>query len=139
MRLALFLARSLIGRILIGWIFAHMDFLLPLKRLRETETLLVFEHPQPSYPVHILLVPKKAIKSMADLKEEDDAFLQDVFRMSKVLVTEFGIGKSGYRLILNGGAFQEVPQLHFHLVGGEGKTEPGEGEIHLPLTPPNIS
>jgi len=95
-----------------------MSFILPIKRLHETETLLVFKHPKPSYPVHILIVPKKAIGNLADLNEEDNEFLLDVFRIAKSLVEELGINQTGYRLILNGGEFQEVPQLHFHLVSG---------------------
>jgi histidine triad (HIT) family protein len=110
-----------------------MDFLIPLKRLHETETLLALQHPQPSYPVHILLVPKKAIGSMTDLKQEDSRFLHDVFNVAGTLVEEFGIKSSGYRLILNGGTFQEVPQLHFHLVGGKDKSGSDETKIHPPL------
>jgi histidine triad (HIT) family protein len=130
------MARTYPGRIFLGWIFEHMDFLLPLKRLHETETLLAFRHPQPSYPVHILLVPKKAIGSMADLKEEDSIFLQEVFRVANVLVDETGIRQSGYRLILNGGTYQEVPQIHFHLVGGQDSIEADEADIRIPLNPP---
>jgi histidine triad (HIT) family protein len=107
-----------IGHLLIGWIFARMSFILPIKRLHETENLVVFNHPKPSYPVHILIVPKKAIGSLTDLDEEDNEFLLDVFRMAKSMVEELGISQTGYRLILNGGEFQEVPQLHFHLVSG---------------------
>jgi diadenosine tetraphosphate (Ap4A) HIT family hydrolase len=52
---------------LIGWIFAHMSFAIPVKRLRETETLMAFYHPKPAYPFHVLLVPKKAIASLRSL------------------------------------------------------------------------
>ena len=44
-----------------------MSFAIPLHKLRETPTLLAFYHPQPSYPVHILILPKRAIASLADL------------------------------------------------------------------------
>jgi len=118
MRFLRFFTQTKIGGLLVGWIFAHMSFILPIKRLHETETLLVFKHPKPSYPVHILIVPKKAIGNLADLNEEDNEFLLDVFRIAKSLVEELGINQTGYRLILNGGEFQEVPQLHFHLVSG---------------------
>jgi histidine triad (HIT) family protein len=118
MRFLRFFTHTKIGRLLIGWIFAHMSFILPIKRLHETETLLVFNHPEPSYPVHILLVPKKAIGSLVDLNEGDNEFLHDVFRTAKSLVEELEISQTGYRLILNGGEYQEVPQLHFHLVSG---------------------
>ena len=109
---------SLIARLLIGWIFAHISFALPVKRLRETETLIAFHHPKPSYPEHILLVPKKAIGNISDLTPADNAFLADVFRTVPELAAELGLNTSGYRLIVNAGAYQDVPQLHFHLVAG---------------------
>jgi diadenosine tetraphosphate (Ap4A) HIT family hydrolase len=34
------------------------------------------------------------------------------------LVVSFNLGKPGYRLIVNGGGYQDVPELHFHLVSG---------------------
>jgi len=112
-------ARSPLGRRIIGWIFAYMSFVVPVNRLRETETLLAFYHPKPSYPVHILLVPKKAIESLTDLNATDHVFLTEVFTTAQNLVTELGLARTGYRLILNGGEYQDVPQLHFHLVSGE--------------------
>ena len=112
------LARSAMGRFLIGWVFAQMSFAIPVNRLRETETLLAFYHPRPSYTVHVLLVPKKAIGSLVDLSPGDDAFLADVFRTTQELVKELNLAASGYRLVVNGGEFQDVPQLHFHLVSG---------------------
>jgi len=93
-----------------------MSFLLPVERLRETRTLVAFRHPSPSYPVHILLVPKKAISSLAGLSERDSGFLSDLFRTVNELVRELGLEKCGYRLVANGGAYQEIGQLHFHLI-----------------------
>lgn len=113
------IARSFIGRFIIGFIFTHMSFAIPVKRLRETDTLLAFRHPRPSHPVHILFVPKKAIKSLSDIQPEDETFLIEVFRISQELVTELGLTNSGYRLIVNGGKYQDVPQLHFHLVSDD--------------------
>ena len=116
---ALALARSWLGRRLIGRLFEATSFALPVRRLRETKTLLAFHHPQPAYPVHILIVPKKALGSLGDLGPADADFLQDLFTVVKSLVEELGMEKAGYRLIANGGKYQDVPQLHFHLVAGE--------------------
>lgn len=113
-------ARSKLGGLLIGWLFSHMSAYLPVDRLFETETLIAFYHPKPSYRVHVLLVPRKAIKDLKDLTAHDHDFLLDVFRTTQILVEELSLADSGYRLILNGGTYQEVPQLHFHLVAGEG-------------------
>ena len=113
------LAHSRISRSLIGWGFAHMTFALPVHRLRETPNLIAFDHPKPGYPVHILLVPKKAIPNLASLGSEDTGFMLDLFNTVRDLVKELKLEVQGYRLIANGGAYQEVPQLHFHLISGE--------------------
>ena len=98
----------------VGWIFEHMSFAIPVKRLRETETLLAFEHPKPSYQFHVLLVPKRAIASLKDFDSKDTAFLSDLYSTVQSLVEEFHL--SAYRLVVNGGEFQDFPQLHFHLI-----------------------
>ena len=103
-----------------GWflrqIFAHMSFLLPLQRLRETRTLLAFHHPQPSYPLHILIVPRRDYGSLMDVSPQDGEFQRDLFETVQSLVREFGLEATGYRLIANGGAYQDTPILHFHLI-----------------------
>lgn len=104
------------GRFLIGWMLAHMTFALPVKRLRETSNLLAFHHPAPVYPFHALIVPKKPVASLAKLEPDDTAFLTDLFATVQSLVQEFNLAEGGYRLIVNGGAYQDFPQLHFHLV-----------------------
>ena len=100
----------------LGWVFAHMSFAIPVRRLRETATLLAFPHPRPAYPLHILIVPKRAAASLLDLGPQDAAFLADLVSVAQDLVREYGLEQSGYRLIANGGANQDVAQLHFHLV-----------------------
>ena len=99
---------------LIGWIFAHMSFVIPVKRLRETETLLAFYHPKPAYPFHVLLVPKKSIASLKEFDSTDTTFLTDLYSTVQNLVDEFQL--PAYRLIVNGGEVQDFPQLHFHLI-----------------------
>ncbi len=101
---------------LIGWIFADMSFAIPIKRLRETETLMAFYHPKPSYPFHVLLVPKKAVASLKEFNPADTVFLGDLYATVQSLVSEFHL--PAYRLIVNGGDYQDFPQLHFHLISG---------------------
>jgi histidine triad (HIT) family protein len=98
---------------LIAWILTHMSFAIPAKRLRETEALLAFHHPKPSHPFHVLLVPKKDIRSLADLGPSDP-FLADLITSVRSIVTEYRL--SAYRLIVNGGEYQDFPHLHFHLI-----------------------
>lgn len=101
-------------RALIGWMFEHMSFAIPVQRLRETDTLIAFHHPKPAYPFHALLVPKKAVTSLMELDSSDAAFLTDLYSTMQSLVEEFKL--PAYRLIVNGGEFQDFPQLHFHLI-----------------------
>jgi histidine triad (HIT) family protein len=112
------LARSAAGRWLAGFVFGHMSFLLPVKRLRETERLVAFYHPRPAYPVHILIVPKKGIAELTALTTADGPFLLELVEAVRELVIELALDGPGYRLIANGGGYQDIPQLHFHLVSG---------------------
>jgi histidine triad (HIT) family protein len=112
------------GRLTLGQVFAHMSFAIPLRRLRETSTLLAFHRPQPAYPVHILLLPKRAIADVAALTPADADFMVDLFAAVSSLVAELGLEQGGYRLITNGGPNQAVPQLHFHLISEAPKLKP---------------
>jgi histidine triad (HIT) family protein len=112
-----------------GWfmafVLAHAAFLLPAKRLFATRTLLAFYHPQPSYPVHILLVPRRRVTALTAPGASEAEFLQDLFAAVRHLVQMLELEPAGYRLIANGGAYQEVAQLHFHLVS-DGPVGAGE-------------
>lgn len=111
------LSKSLL-RVLAGWVFAHMSFALPVRRLRETPNLIAFRHPKPAYAFHVLIVPKKAVASLAELDPADTAFLADLYATAQSLVDEFQL--PAYRLIVNGGEYQDFPQLHFHLISDLG-------------------
>ena len=111
---------------LIGWIFAHMSFAIPVKRLRETDTLMAFHHPTPSYPFHVLLVPKKAVRSLMDFDSNDSSFLADLYSTVQSLIEEFQL--PAWRLIVNGGEYQDFPQLHFHLISPSPLAPLPEGE-----------
>ena len=102
---------------MIGWGFGPLDFLLPVDRLRETPTLLAFRHPKPAHPFHVVIVPRREIASFADL-DPADPFLSDLVATAKSLVEEYRL--PAYRLIVNGGEYQEFPHLHFHLISDVG-------------------
>ena len=99
---------------LAGWTFTHMSSLIPVVRLRETPNLLAFRHPSPGYPFHVLIVPKREVESLAKLDPADTAFLTDLYSTVQSLVEEFHL--QAYRLIVNGGEYQDFPHLHFHLI-----------------------
>lgn len=104
---------------LVGFFFAHFSFAIPARRLRETATLVAFHHPQPSYPTHILIVAKKRLPDLTALSGGESAFMVDLFAVTRSLVEELALSPAGYRLISNGGRYQDVKHLHFHLISGE--------------------
>jgi diadenosine tetraphosphate (Ap4A) HIT family hydrolase len=107
------LANTRVGRFLTGWIIAHMSFAIPAGRLRETDTLLVFEHPQPVHTFHVIILPRQDIRSFAEL-DPADPFLADLVTVVQSLVAEYRL--PAYHLVVNGGAYQDFPHLHFHLI-----------------------
>lgn len=115
-------ARSRMARWCVGWMFENLSSILPVDRLYETPRLVAFHHPEPVHPIHILIVPKKAVKNISELAETGSEFaphfMEDLLNCVRKLVEDFALERSGYRLIVNGGSYQDVPELHFHLVSG---------------------
>jgi histidine triad (HIT) family protein len=95
-----------------------MSFAIPVNRLRETDTLIAFHHPKPSHLFHVLLVPKRKLPNLLAIDAAETDFFADLYRVVQELVVEFALEKPGYTLLVNGGAYQDVPQLHFHLISG---------------------
>lgn len=91
-----------------------MSFAIPVRRLRETDTLMAFHHPRPSYAFHVLLVSKRLVSSLKDFDPGDTTFLSDLYSTVQRLIDEFHL--AAYRLIVNGGKYQDFPQMHFHLI-----------------------
>ncbi|MFN8598674.1 MAG: HIT domain-containing protein [Anaerolineae bacterium] len=96
-----------------------MSFAIPVKRLRESSTLIAFHHPLPSHSFHVLLVPKRPFSNLLDVPPDAIDFLQDLLATTQSLVREYRLEDSGYRFITNGGAYQDVPHLHFHLIADD--------------------
>ena len=110
------LSRTRLGEFLLGLLFSSFSFAIPVSKLRNTETLIAFFHPQPSYPTHILLVPKRNYRSLIDVSPDDVELMKDLIDVVSNLVEEFDLETAGYRLIVNGGEAQDVKLLHFHLI-----------------------
>lgn len=104
------------GRALLSWLLGHMSFVIPAEHLCETDTLLAFRHPQPAYPFHVLLLPRRPLASLTDLSARDQPFLADLFAAVQELVQRFDLEPAGYRLVVNGGKNQDFGLLHFHLI-----------------------
>jgi len=117
------IAKTWMGGLLLHWIIAFFSFAIPGEKLIETDSLVAFNHPSPSYPLHILIMPKARHKSLNDLPSDDLVFESGLFVSVNELVQRFGLESCGYRLITNGGSAQEVDHLHFHLISDDYKGE----------------
>lgn len=86
----------------------------------QDDRVTAFRDIQPQAPTHILIIPNKAIPTVNDVTEEDEALLGHLFVVAAKLAEQEGIAENGYRLIVNcnrdGG--QVVFHLHMHLLGG---------------------
>jgi histidine triad (HIT) family protein len=127
------LSKSALGGLIVGLAFGKFSGLLPIKRVKETDKVVAFWHPRPSWEKHILIVPKKPIKNLPALIEADYGYVDEVYRVANAIVQELGgWEKEGYSIICNGGSRQEVHQLHFHLVSGALLDTPKTDELSQP-------
>lgn len=94
---------------------------VPSTKIYEDESIYAFKDINPVAPVHILVIPKKHIESLNDIKEEDKDLIGNIFLKIKEIAKAQGIAESGYRVITNCGkdAGQTVMHLHFHILGGK--------------------
>jgi histidine triad (HIT) family protein len=85
----------------------------------EDDQCLAFKDINPQAPVHVLLIPRKVIRTHADIKPEDKELLGHMHLAAAKLARDLGL-KDGYRLVVNclEQAGQTVPHLHMHLLGG---------------------
>jgi histidine triad (HIT) family protein len=96
---------------------------IPSKKVYEDEEFFAFHDINPAAPVHLLLIPKRHIVSMQDVSEADAGWLGRMMVLVPRLAAENGCNpgpEGGFRLLANSGAEggQEVPHLHFHIIGG---------------------
>ncbi len=93
---------------------------IPADIVYEDDKVLAFNDISPQAPVHILIVPKKHIDKVSNLKESDKDIVCELIFTAKKLAQEKGIAESGYRLVLNNNrdAGQAVLHIHLHLLGG---------------------
>jgi histidine triad (HIT) family protein len=99
---------------------------LPADIVYEDERVLAFRDIQPRAPVHILVIPKKPIPSVAHIEDEDGPLLGHLWLVVRRVAQEQGLAEAGYRVVVNCGddGGQEVPHLHFHVLGGRRLTWP---------------
>jgi len=92
----------------------------PADFVYQDESLVVFKDIRPHAPVHLLIVPRKHIRSVNDLTEEDTPIISEMIFKAKKIARDQEISESGYKLLFNieRGGGQVIFHLHMHLFGG---------------------
>jgi len=92
---------------------------IPSRKVYEDDLVFAFHDISPQRPVHLLVVPKQHITSLATSSDADVPALGRILAVANKLATEQG-SPDGFRVIINTGRVgnQEVQHLHAHIVGG---------------------
>ena len=94
---------------------------IPSNKVYEDDEILAFKDINPAAPIHILVIPKKHIASLAHMEKEDEVVVGKIYGVINKIAKEQGFKENGYRVIVNCGkdGGQEVMHLHFHLLAGK--------------------
>lgn len=93
---------------------------IPSNKVYEDKTCMAFYDIEPQMPVHFLVIPKKHIKSMAEITPENSEIIAHIFEVISKLAKDLMLDE-GFRVISNCGkhAGQTVDHLHFHVLAGK--------------------
>jgi len=93
---------------------------IPADILYEDDDVLAFKDVSPQAPVHFLVIPKTAIKTINDIDESQATLIGKLVLTAQKVAKQQGIAENGYRLVMNcnedGG--QTVYHIHLHVLGG---------------------
>ena len=105
------MADTIFGRIIRGEV--------PARIVHDDERCLAFHDVSPQAPVHVLVIPRKPIPSLAEATADDAPLLGHLVLVATQLARTLDLGE-GYRLVVNCGrdGGQSVDHLHVHLLGG---------------------
>lgn len=86
----------------------------------EDDTVLAFRDINPQAPLHVLVIPKKHLRTLNDVRDEDEEILGRLLNVARKIAREEGVADDGYRVVMNcnEGAGQTVFHIHLHLLGG---------------------
>ncbi len=88
--------------------------------VHEDEISVAFRDINPKAPTHVLVIPKKHIRSVVEADEADNALLGHLIHVANGIAKKEGISEKGFRLVVNSGleSGQSIWHIHLHLLGG---------------------
>jgi histidine triad (HIT) family protein len=98
-----------------------IDGEIPGQFVYQDEHLVAIRDINPAAPVHILVIPRKPIPSVAHLETDDLEIAGRLLLAVRTIAEQEGIAEAGYRVVINTGdeGGQTVPHLHIHILGGQ--------------------
>ncbi|VDM09337.1 unnamed protein product [Wuchereria bancrofti] len=92
---------------------------IPANIIMEDDDVLAFHDISPQAPIHFLVIPKKPIAMLQDVKDQDETVLGKLLVAAAKTANKLGL-KDGYRVVINNGKHgcQSVYHLHVHVMGG---------------------
>lgn len=96
-----------------------IDKEIPADIVYEDERCLAFRDVRPQAPVHVLVIPRQELPSLAAAQPADEALLGHLLLVAGKVAADLGLGR-GYRVVINTGddGGQTVHHLHLHVLGG---------------------
>ena len=90
---------------------------IPSNKVYEDEEIMAFYDINPAAPIHILVIPKRHITSLAEIEKKDEVLIGKIYSVINQIAEEKGFKQEGFRVIVNCGknGGQEVMHLHFHV------------------------
>jgi histidine triad (HIT) family protein len=102
-----------------------IDKEVPAKIIYEDDRCLAFHDVAPQAPTHVLVIPKKPVRSVSDIADDDAELIGHLWKVIRDLAQQLQLSR-GFRVVVNNGreAGQSVDHLHFHVLGGRQFTWP---------------
>ncbi|MDD4875608.1 MAG: histidine triad nucleotide-binding protein [Dehalococcoidales bacterium] len=97
------------------------DGKVPSEIFYQDKEIIAFPDIHPLAPIHVIIIPKKHVPSIAHINEKDLSLIGRMVNVANQIAENKGISDRGYRLVINCGkeGGQMVPHLHLHLLGGK--------------------
>ncbi len=99
---------------------------IPAEFVYESDNAVAFRDINPQAPTHVLVIPRKHIATINDIKADDEAIVGSLYTAAREIAAAEGLSDDGYRAVMNcnEGAGQSVFHIHLHVLGGRPLTWP---------------
>jgi len=99
---------------------------IPAKIVLDEPDLLVFRDINPVAPTHLLVIPKRHIASISELRQDEAHIIGSMFLAARRVAEMENVATRGFRTVINSGldAGQTVFHVHLHVIGGRSMTWP---------------